>query len=675
MGRIVPPTYTNLLPDDPLEVGEFRLLGRLGSGGMGTAFLAESDDQWVVVKILRPELADNPAFRTRLRRELESLGRLNEPDAISVLASDLDCPAPWFAMEYVEGQTLADRVRTVGPLQGNTLVSFASGLADRIEAIHRSGVTHRDIKPSNIVLSPSGPRIIDFGVALVDERTAMTTSGVMVGTLGWASPEQVAGDSVGPEADVHAWGLSVLYAATGEPPFTADSAAALLYKVVHTQPLIPLDLPAPLPSQLSAALRKDPVARPSMGNLRRGLTDTPTLREPPTGLEPTRVAPNSTATTMLPAESGPQRGALRPSRVALVLILILAAVAAAALLLRSNDDSFANPAPSAASASPAVATTESTSPAANSAAKASTSGSIDSVRPPNVFIQPRTGESATYEASWEEVTVEGPDPDRQRQINALLNDFTNAAAEEYLATSGTTQPQIRGGYDATVEQISCAEPFLCFVQRGSYFPPDGVSSFFLIETLVVNYVNASRVTIEDFVAPNQLGTLVTLTEQAVMSTDEFNQNAPMTLTASYDQFRNAIPYGNGLLVYFSEQYVGSMPSEVYVPWDLSGDRPTVLPRAPSDANATVEARMYICSSSPESLPPLVGSDSNPEATRAIQTILVDVFAENPGPIDGQYGPRTISAVRNMQSILGVVADGQVGPATWSAVQSSTCYGE
>ena len=239
MDRILPPTYAPLAADDPRAIGSFTLLGRLGAGGMGTAYLAEADGQWVVVKVLRSDLADNPGFRTRLRRELASLRWLEGPEGITIISEDLESNAPWFAMEFVEGQTLTDRVRTVGPLQGNALVAFANDLASRIDAIHRAGVTHRDIKPSNVVLSPSGPRIIDFGVALVDERTAMTTSGVMIGTLGWAAPEQVAGDRVGPEADVHAWGLCVLYAATGKAPFEADSAAGLLYKVVHTQPTIP----------------------------------------------------------------------------------------------------------------------------------------------------------------------------------------------------------------------------------------------------------------------------------------------------------------------------------------------------------------------------------------------------------------------------------------------------
>lgn len=268
--RILPPTFAELAPSDPREVGGFALLGRLGSGGMGTAFLAEAGDQWVVIKILKPELADDTVFRARLRRELDSLKRIDGTGAVRIVHEDLDAATPWFAMEYVEGQTLADRVDTAGPLHGNALTSFARGLAEQVEAIHRAGIIHRDIKPSNIVISPAGPRIIDFGIAVMDERTAMTSTGVLVGTLGWASPEQVAGDDVGPPADIHAWGLCVLYAATGSSPFAAETAASMVYKVVHMNPAVPPELPGGLSPAISAALRKDPAARPPVKDLIAG---------------------------------------------------------------------------------------------------------------------------------------------------------------------------------------------------------------------------------------------------------------------------------------------------------------------------------------------------------------------------------------------------------------------
>ena len=567
MSQILPPTFADLNADDPRDIGGWTLLGRLGAGGMGTAYLAERDGQWVVVKVLRSDLADNNAFRTRLRRELDSLRRLSGPDGIAILAEDLEGESPWFAMEFVEGQTLTDRIRTVGPLTGNALVTFTQDLAARIETIHRAGITHRDIKPSNVVLSPTGPRIIDFGVALVDERTAMTTSGVMIGTLGWASPEQVAGDVVGPATDVHAWGLCALYAATGRAPFEADSAAGLLYKVVHTQPVVPGGLPGGLSDRIAAALRKDPAMRPSMEAIRQGRLETPTVLASRPGtdptrmdqVEPTRLVPPADTTTLLPPEgnaSGPSRKVWVALAIGLVAAIAIAAVTVG--LVRSGDSTVAAPASAAASTNPVESDTPATTPATPSqAANSPTAEAPTPTQPPAVFIQPKSDQTPLFEVTWDAVSVEGHDPQRERELNALLNDFSNKPAEEYLATEGAVDAasgEVRGGYDANIEQIACERPYLCFVQRGSFFPPGGVSSFFFTETFVLDYENPTVVTIEDLVQPNQLGTLVTLTERAISATDEYNQvGGPISLEATYDQFRNAIPFDDGLLLYFSEQ--------------------------------------------------------------------------------------------------------------------------
>ena len=331
--QILPPTFAPLDNNDPREVGSFRLLGRLGAGGMGTAYLAEGDGEWVVVKVLREELAANPDFRTRLSRELDSLRRVSGSDSIAIVADDLDGASPWFAMEYVEGQTLVDRVRTVGPLHGQTLTSFAHDLGQRIQAIHQAGITHRDIKPSNIVLSPTGPRIIDFGVARVDERTAMTTTGVMVGTLGWAAPEQVAGDPVDQEADVHAWGLCVLYAATGKEPFAAESVASLLYKVVHSQPDIPGVLPEGLSAQISAALRKIPALRPKMADINLGNLEPRTQIDSSLSAEPTQIDETTQADPKEAAHGEPRNRGRRRALAATIGIFTIIAVTVSGLAL------------------------------------------------------------------------------------------------------------------------------------------------------------------------------------------------------------------------------------------------------------------------------------------------------------------------------------------------------
>ncbi len=323
--RILPPTFEELGPSDPRGIGGFELLGRLGAGGMGTAYLAQGSGQWVVVKVLKEDLAEDPTFRARLRRELDALSRVKGSGAVRVVQHDLDGPAPWFAMEFVEGQTLADRVKTAGPMSGNTLASFATSLAERIEEIHQAGITHRDIKPTNIVISPTGPRIIDFGIAVLDERTAMTSTGVLVGTLGWASPEQVAGDPVNYPADIHAWGLCVLYAATGESPFDAENPASMVYKVVHMQPKVPAGLPQGLTRSIEAALRKDPVQRPSLAEVISGEIRSQPIR---TEADPdTRVQPP-------PAR---RRGALLGAIVGVAVALAAGGIAFAAVQSFSTD--------------------------------------------------------------------------------------------------------------------------------------------------------------------------------------------------------------------------------------------------------------------------------------------------------------------------------------------------
>jgi len=351
--RILPPSFRDLGPSDPRVIGDYALLGRLGTGGMGTAYLAEKAGKLIVVKVLRPDLAENPDFRIRLRRELESLRRLAHLRSTKVVGDDLACEAPWFAVEYVEGMTLADRVATVGPLRGRALEALATDLAHQIESIHSVGVTHRDIKPSNIILTPprgtaSSVQIIDFGVALIDEHTAMTTTGVMVGTLGWASPEQVSGDPVGRPADIHAWALCVLYAATGRTPFDADSAASVVYKVMHSQPQIPEDIPPGLVRQITAALHKDQAKRPTIEWLTQGKSELEATIDA-TQVDNTRIPPLAGAAAanveLTPHDSMVHKGAKpRPTGKAAIAVSLLALVSLTlgglAILLLGGSDAF-----------------------------------------------------------------------------------------------------------------------------------------------------------------------------------------------------------------------------------------------------------------------------------------------------------------------------------------------
>jgi len=257
-----------LLEHDPLQLGPYKILARLGSGGMGAVYLGETKDgAAAAVKVVKPELARDPEFRARFTREVEAGRRVAGRCVARFLDADLAAEAPWLATEYVAGPTLDVRVEGEGPQTGQRLLALAVGLADALVSIHGAGLVHRDLKPSNVVLADDAPKVIDFGVVSAGDSAALTTTGSLVGSPAYMSPEQAEGRrDVGPAADVFSWASCVVYAARGEPPFGRGEAAGMLYKVVH-QPADLDGVPADLAPVLRAALDKDPAARPTATQL------------------------------------------------------------------------------------------------------------------------------------------------------------------------------------------------------------------------------------------------------------------------------------------------------------------------------------------------------------------------------------------------------------------------
>ena len=298
VGRALPAVPLEPLRDrDPRELGSFRLLGRLGAGGMGVAFLAEGKGQWAVVKMIRSELADDRSYRARLSRELDAMGRASGAHTASLLDSDVQADPPWFAMEFIPGMTLTRRVDDSGALPMSEVVALAAALVDVLVSVHGAGIVHRDLKPSNIMLSPSGPKLIDFGIADMSEGTQLTKTGMVLGSTGWLAPEQVRGDPVTAATDIHAWALCVLYAATGQPPFGADNSTATIYKVLEAIPTVPDTVPTPLRDLLVAALAKEPSHRPTLERLSTELN--PAQLNPaqvPVAPAPTKPVLNTTPT-------------------------------------------------------------------------------------------------------------------------------------------------------------------------------------------------------------------------------------------------------------------------------------------------------------------------------------------------------------------------------------------
>jgi eukaryotic-like serine/threonine-protein kinase len=257
-----------LQPGDPQWVGRYRLVKRLGTGGMGRVFLGQSPGgRLVAVKLIRPELADDPGFRRRFAQEVSAARRVSGLFTAPVVDADPDGPQPWLVTAYVAGPSLSDAVEARGPMPVASVLTLAAGLAEGLGAVHAAGVVHRDLKPSNVLLASDGPRIIDFGISRATDSTWLTNvGGVVVGSPGFMSPEQAEGGHVGPPTDIFSLGGVLAYAATGLSPFGEGSASALLYRVVYGTAATG-HVPAPLRRLVERCLAKDPADRPTAEEL------------------------------------------------------------------------------------------------------------------------------------------------------------------------------------------------------------------------------------------------------------------------------------------------------------------------------------------------------------------------------------------------------------------------
>jgi len=240
---------------------------------MGVVYLgAAKDGTPVAVKVLRPELAENPEFRARFSREVATLTRVKGMCTVRVIEADTEAPRPFLVTDYIDGPSLADYIDTHGPLGAEMQYGLATGLAEALVAIHAAGVIHRDLKPSNVLLTASGPRVIDFGIAQAHDATALTGTGMTVGSIGFMAPEQIMGQAV-TASDIFSWSVTIAYAACGEPPFGTGVSAAIFYRIMNTEPDITA-VPESLRPWVEAALAKEPQNRPTADNLLRQLTNT-----------------------------------------------------------------------------------------------------------------------------------------------------------------------------------------------------------------------------------------------------------------------------------------------------------------------------------------------------------------------------------------------------------------
>src|ERR1700742_3612606 len=269
-----PAVIKELKTGDPASVGPYRLLGRLGAGGMGQVYLAKSPGgRLVAIKLIRPELAEERGFRSRFASEITAARNVSGIYTAAVVDADSDAELPWMATVYVPGPSLTDAVEDNGPLPVESVLALAAGLAEALQAIHRADLVLRDLKPSNVLLAADGPRVIDFGISLALERSMMTATGMGMGSRGLMSPEQaLVQREVGAPTDVFSFGAVLAFFATGNSPFGAGPTPALLYRVVNETPDLPA-VPARLSPLIEQCLAKDPADRPTPAEILASLSD------------------------------------------------------------------------------------------------------------------------------------------------------------------------------------------------------------------------------------------------------------------------------------------------------------------------------------------------------------------------------------------------------------------
>jgi predicted Ser/Thr protein kinase len=404
-------TQMPLRGGDPSRIGRYRLTARLGAGGMGVVYLGSAKDgSQVAVKVLRPELADDHDFRARFRREVAMLTRVHGLCTVRLIEADTESDKPFLATEYVDGPSLAEQMGRSGPFGPGMVHGLATGLAEALVSIHAAGVIHRDLKPGNVLLTQAGPKVIDFGIAQAMDATAMTRTGMTVGSPGFMAPEQIMGQA-GRPADVFSWGLTVAYAASGQPPFGTGPTEAVMYRIIHDNPDIAA-VPAGLRPLVAAALAKNPNERPTAGDLLGHLTRGTDGAVAATAAAdaPTQIV--LSRTWLLPVAPAAQYplGARRASRQRVLLLLagaaalaVVVGVAAAFLAAAPGRPSAGPPATQTASPASSVLRSAPSTPSASEAATTAlpivTIGSYSGRKPAMIGVSGDSG-NVVQDIDW-----------------------------------------------------------------------------------------------------------------------------------------------------------------------------------------------------------------------------------------------------------------------------------
>ena len=261
---------------DPEQIGPWQIVNRLGSGGMGIVYMGTNGTRAAAIKVVREFLLEDPASRTRLTREVETLLRVKSDFVAEIVGSDIDGNPAWIATNYVDGPSLKILIEKEGPLSEEKWVEFARGFLSALSSVHAVGVVHRDIKPSNILLAKTGPKLIDFGISFVSDATSLTGTGMVAGTPAWLAPEQFLGREITTAVDNFAAGSTLMFAATGKTPWGADdsSVGAVMHTILVEEP----DLSALTEFQIeiiTPLLVKDVQSRKTASQMLKKLNDGP----------------------------------------------------------------------------------------------------------------------------------------------------------------------------------------------------------------------------------------------------------------------------------------------------------------------------------------------------------------------------------------------------------------
>ncbi|MDL4776546.1 MULTISPECIES: serine/threonine-protein kinase [Thermomonosporaceae] len=338
-------------PTDPRRVGDYQVLARLGSGGMGQVFLGRSaSGRSVAIKLVHDELAGDPDFRVRFAREVAAARAVGGAFTAPLIDADPDAQRPWLVTTYLPGHSLQATVDRYGPLPPASVRSLAAGLAEALVGIHRAGVVHRDLKPSNVLLTPDGARVIDFGIARAADAGTVTRTGTALGSPGFLPPEQALGTGSGAPGDVFSLGGVLIFASTGEAPFGGGTVPELIYRVVHEPPRLNGIADLKLRAVIAACMEKDPAKRPAIADVLRWLAELAPAAPHGVGWLPQAVATEITRPPQVPpplaehaaggrGDGRPavgRRGLLRAALAAAAVTGVAGAASAAVLVLRDR---------------------------------------------------------------------------------------------------------------------------------------------------------------------------------------------------------------------------------------------------------------------------------------------------------------------------------------------------